>query len=83
VRLGHELARASAVRPPVYSTQSLLAAVHESVAGIEQLQNEASAPSVKQQLAAVQMMFNWLATGQVVPANPCSVQRPCAGQSMW
>jgi site-specific recombinase XerC len=37
---------------------------------IEQLQDSVSSPSVKQQLAAVQMLFDWLVTGQVVPSNP-------------
>jgi hypothetical protein len=30
----------------------------------------ATAPDVKQQLAAVRMMFDWLITGQIVPLNP-------------
>jgi site-specific recombinase XerD len=34
-----------------------------------------SAPDVKQQLAAVRMLFDWLITGQVVPANPASASR--------
>jgi hypothetical protein len=42
---------------------------------IEQLQHQVSAPSVKQQLAAIRMIFNWLVTGQVVPANPASAVR--------
>jgi site-specific recombinase XerD len=42
---------------------------------IERLRNEASAPSVKQQLAAVRMMFDWLIVGQIVPANPASAVR--------
>ena len=48
---------------------------HDVGTYIEQLQNEASAPSVKQQLAAVRMMFNWLVTGQVMPANPAAAVR--------
>ena len=44
---------------------------------IEGLQLEHSAPGVKQQLAAVRMLFDWLITGQVLPTNPA------AGQSMW
>jgi len=36
-----------------------------------------SAPSVKQQLAAVRHLFDWLVTGQVVPVNPAgSVRGP-------
>jgi site-specific recombinase XerD len=43
---------------------------------IEQLQAvEASAPAVKQQLAAVRMLFDWLVVGQVMPANPASAVR--------
>jgi site-specific recombinase XerD len=42
---------------------------------IETLQQTHSAPSVKQQLAAVRMLFDWLITGQVVPANPASAVR--------
>src|SRR6202035_2375507 len=36
---------------------------HDVATYIEQLQNKVSAPSVKQQLAAVRMMFDWLLTG--------------------
>src|SRR6201993_538224 len=42
---------------------------------IEALQQTHSAPAVKQQLAAVRMLFDWLITGQVVPANPASAGR--------
>src|SRR5271166_5233732 len=42
---------------------------------IEQLQTEASAPLVKQQLAAVRMLFDWLIVGQIVPSNPTSAVR--------
>ena len=34
-----------------------------------------SAPDVKQQLAAVRMMFDWLVTGQIVPINPAAAVR--------
>jgi site-specific recombinase XerD len=34
-----------------------------------------SAPDVKQQLAAVRMLFDWLITGQVVPTNPAAAVR--------
>ena len=34
-----------------------------------------SAPSVKQQLAAVRMLFDWLVVGQVVPHNPAAAVR--------
>src|SRR6516225_12382990 len=49
---------------------------HDVATYIEQLQAvEASAPSVKQQLAAVRMLFDWLVVGQVMPANPASAVR--------
>jgi site-specific recombinase XerC len=36
-----------------------------------------AAPSVKQQLAAIRHLFDWLVTGQVVPVNPAgSVRGP-------
>jgi site-specific recombinase XerD len=42
---------------------------------IETLQQTHAAPSVKQQLAAVRMLFDWLITGQVVPFNPAAAVR--------
>jgi site-specific recombinase XerD len=49
---------------------------HDVATYIEQLQAAgASAPSVKQQLAAVRMLFDWLVVGQVAPANPASAVR--------
>jgi site-specific recombinase XerD len=42
---------------------------------IETLQQTHSAPGVKQQLAAVRMLFDLLITGQVVPSNPASAVR--------
>jgi site-specific recombinase XerD len=49
---------------------------HDVATYIEQLQAvEASAPSVKQQLAAVRMLFDWLVVGQVMPSNPASAVR--------
>ena len=57
------LHRLNAVRP-----------VH--VAGfVEELGKSRAAPSVKQSLAAVRMLFDWLVVGQVVPGNPASVVR--------
>lgn len=41
-------------------------------AWVEGLQQHHSAPGVKQQLAAVRMLFDWLITGQVVPHNPAA-----------
>src|SRR5450631_2956727 len=37
---------------------------------IEQLQGQRSAPTAKQHLACIRMLFDWLVTGQVVPTNP-------------
>jgi site-specific recombinase XerD len=48
---------------------------YDVAAYIEQLQEVLSAPSVKQQLAAVRMLFDWLVTGQVAPSNPASAVR--------
>jgi site-specific recombinase XerD len=49
---------------------------HDVATYIEQLQADgASVPSVKQQLAAVRMLFDWLVVGQVAPANPASAVR--------
>src|SRR5712691_7108318 len=42
---------------------------------IEGLQQAHSAPGVKQQLAAVRMLFDWLITGQVLPTNPAAAVR--------
>ena len=44
-------------------------------AWVEQLSREHSAPTVKQQLAAVRMLFDWLVVGQVVPHNPAASVR--------
>ena len=44
---------------------------------IEAATRELAAPSVKQRLAAIRHLFDWLVTGQVVPANPAgSVRGP-------
>ena len=37
---------------------------------IEQLGRERSAPTVKQRLAAIRHLFDWLVTGQVMPDKP-------------
>jgi len=44
-------------------------------AWVEQLQENHGGAGVKQQLAAVRMMFNWLVTGQVTPMNPAAAVR--------
>lgn len=44
---------------------------------IEALQGRYSAPTVKQHLACIRMLFDWLVTGQVIPSNPAhSVRGP-------
>src|SRR6202453_4563477 len=46
------------------------------VAGyIEQLGTLRKAPTVKQHLACIRMLFDWLVTGQVVPSNPAHAVR--------
>lgn len=42
---------------------------------VEKLGRERSAPTVKQHLAAVRMLFDWLVVHQVVPWNPASSVR--------
>ncbi len=42
---------------------------------IEQLQQLHSPPTIKQHLAAIRMLFDWLVVGQVVPVNPASSVR--------
>ncbi len=48
---------------------------HDVATYIEEVQFEVSAPSVKQQLAAIRMLFDWLVIGQVVPSNPAAAVR--------
>jgi integrase/recombinase XerD len=44
---------------------------------VEQLGQKMSPPSVKQHLACIRMLFDWLVTGQVIPSNPAhSVRGP-------
>jgi site-specific recombinase XerD len=42
---------------------------------IELLQETHSKPTVKQNLATIRMLFDWLVTGQVVPVNPAHAVR--------
>jgi len=42
---------------------------------IKQLQKELSAPTVKQHLAALRMLFDWLVTGHVLDVNPAHAVR--------
>jgi integrase/recombinase XerD len=44
---------------------------------VHDLQGELSPPSVKQHLAAIRMLFDWLVTGHVIDTNPAhSVRGP-------
>ena len=42
---------------------------------VEMLGTQVAAPSVKQQLAAIRMLFDWMVVGQAMPTNPASVVR--------
>jgi len=42
---------------------------------VEQLSRERAAPTVKQHLACLRMLFDWLVTGQVIPFNPAHAVR--------
>src|SRR3954465_5157987 len=39
---------------------------------VQELKGRLATPSVKQHLAAIRMLFDWLVTGQVIPLNPAS-----------
>jgi site-specific recombinase XerD len=42
---------------------------------VEQRQDTLAKPSVKQDLASIRMLFDWLVVGQVIPTNPASSVR--------
>jgi integrase/recombinase XerD len=42
---------------------------------VEQLMLTRSAPTVKQHLAAIRMLFDWLVVGQIIPVNPAASVR--------
>ena len=42
---------------------------------IESLSREKSKPTVKQHLAAIRMLYDWLVVGQVIPTNPAHAVR--------
>lgn len=42
---------------------------------VEQLSERLAPPTVKQHLAAIRMLFDWLILGQVMPSNPASAVR--------
>ena len=48
---------------------------HDLATYIEVQRATVAAPSVKQQLAAIRMLFDWLVVGQVMPSNPASSVR--------
>ena len=48
---------------------------HDVGTWLEELKKHHAAPGVKQQLAAVRMLFDWLVMGQAVPTNPASAVR--------
>jgi site-specific recombinase XerD len=54
-------------------------------AWIERLSQERSASNVKQQLAAIRHLFDWLVAGQVVPSNPAAPAglSPSATAARW
>jgi site-specific recombinase XerD len=57
------------IKSPLFVTSLHVAAY------IEGLQDKMAAPSVKLQLAALRMLFDWLVIGQIVPSNPASAVR--------
>jgi len=54
-----------------------LAQIHPSIVAtyVEYRGSELAKPTVKQHLAAVRMLFDWLVVGQVLPSNPASSVR--------
>ena len=42
---------------------------------VEELGTQIDRPSVKQKLAALKMLFDWLVTGQILPVNPAAAVR--------
>jgi len=60
---GRGLDRLEAIRP------------HHVAAYLEALGRARSAPTVKQHLAALRMLFDWLVLGQIVTANPAAAVR--------
>ena len=45
------------------------------VAFIKDLQAEVSPPTVKQHLAGIRMLFDWLVTGHIIDVNPAHAVR--------
>jgi site-specific recombinase XerD len=44
---------------------------------VKELQREFSPPTVKQHLAALRMLFDWLVTGHILDMNPAHVSKYC------
>ncbi len=42
---------------------------------VKELQGQFTPPTVKQHLAALRMLFNWLMTGHVIEVNPAHAAR--------
>ena len=42
---------------------------------VKELNHHHAAPTVKQHLAAIRMMFDWLGTGGILPFNPATAVR--------
>src|SRR4051812_3226200 len=59
-------------RLPLRSIEPIAVAAY-----VQELKARLATPSVKQHLAAIRMLFDWLVTGLVVPTNPAaSVKAP-------
>lgn len=59
-----------------YGLPSIMAVTSIHIAAyVEELGRTHSAPTVKQRLAAIRMLFDWLATGGVLPFNPATAVR--------
>lgn len=56
--------------PSLTAVQPVHVAAH-----IEQMTKTLSPPTVKQRLAAIRHLFDWLVTGQIVPVNPAASVR--------
>jgi len=56
------------------SELSRVETIHVS-AYIEEFSQTHSRPTVKQHLAGIKMLFDWLVLGQVIPANPAAIVR--------
>jgi site-specific recombinase XerD len=62
------------VRPAPHRPARRRASCHVA-AFVKELQTEFAAPTVKQHLAALRMLFDWLVTGHVLEVNPAHAVR--------